>query len=154
MGTRRFVVVGMVAAVTIGAAPAASARVAPQGAVYGGTTSGDWPVVVEVNKKRTKVVRAITGIRLNCTSGGSASVPDSYKGLAIKKRKFSGDFGPDTQRNDDGTTSDFEGTITGALNKKGTKLTGTWTFKVTDHDTAGTVTDTCDSGALTWKAKQ
>jgi hypothetical protein len=59
-----------------------------------------------------------------------------------------------TNRNDDGTTTDFEGTISGSFNKARTKASGKWSFKATDHDAAGAVTDTCDSGSVSWSAKQ
>jgi hypothetical protein len=59
-----------------------------------------------------------------------------------------------TTRNDDGTTTDFEGSVSGAFNKARTKATGKWTFKATDHDATGAVTDTCDSGSVSWSAKQ
>ena len=71
-----------------------------------------------------------------------------------KKGKFSASFGPQVNRNDDGTTTDFEGSLRGALNKARTKLSGKWQLKVTDHDASGAVTDTCDSGSVSWKAKQ
>ena len=63
-------------------------------------------------------------------------------------------YGPVTQRNDDGTTTDYQGRVTGALNDAKTKITGTWRLIATDHDATGVVTDTCDTGLLTWKAKQ
>jgi hypothetical protein len=63
-------------------------------------------------------------------------------------------FGPVTQRNDDGTTIDFEGTISGTFNSSRTRVSGTWAFKGTEHDAAGAVTDTCDSGSVSWSAKQ
>ena len=58
-----------------------------------------------------------------------------------------------TNRSDDGTTSDFEGSFSGAFNKARTKVSGKWSFKATDHDAAGAVTDTCDSGSISWTAK-
>jgi hypothetical protein len=71
-----------------------------------------------------------------------------------KTRKFGASFGPTTNRNSDGTTSDFEGSISGAFNKARTTVSGKWSLKDVDHDASGAVTDTCDSGAVSWKAKQ
>ena len=94
------------------------------------------------------MTKATIAIRVSCTSGGFATVPDQYPKLRVnKKRKFSASFGPVTNRNDDGTTTDFEGTISGTFNKARTSASGTWTFKGTDRDAAGAVTDTCDSAA-------
>jgi hypothetical protein len=70
------------------------------------------------------------------------------------KRKFGASFGPDTQRFDDGTSADFEGSISGALNRTRSRVSGTWRVKVTEYNSAGAVTDTCDSGSVRWTAKQ
>lgn len=125
------------------------------GTVYGGDTAQDFPVVIETSKNGRKVVQATIAIRLTCTSGGAFTLPDGYGGMSVsKKRKFRTSFGPVTNRNDDGTTTDFEGTISGAFNKSRTKASGTWSLKATDHDAAGAITDTCDSGSVRWTAKQ
>ena len=124
------------------------------GGIYGGVTSQDFPVVVDVNRRRSRVVRAVIAIRTSCTSGGFVTVPDGYRNVSVRRGKFSASFGPTTQRNDDGTTSDLEGTMSGTFNSSRTKVSGKWTFKATDHDAAGAVTDTCDSGSVSWSAKQ
>jgi hypothetical protein len=90
---------------------------------------------------------------LQC-SGGGFTVPDSYIKLRVnKKGKFGVVYGPETVRNDDGTTTDFEGSISGAFNAPRTKVSGTWQTKMTEHDGTGAVTDTCDSGTVGWSAK-
>ncbi len=102
-----------------------------------------------------KVAQATIAIRLTCTSGGAFAVPDGYTGMSVtKKRKFRASFGPITSRNDDGTTTDFEGSVTGAFNKSRTKVSGRWSFKATAQDASGAITDTCDSGSIRWTAKQ
>jgi hypothetical protein len=146
------------AAVAATAAPSqgssAASSAARVGVSYGGVTSQDFPVVVDVNRRRSRVVRAVIAIRLSCTAGGFNTVPDGYTKLSIRRGKFSASFGPVTQRNDDGTTTDFEGTISGTFKSSRRKVSGTWAFKATEHDTAGAVTDTCDSGSVSWSAKQ
>jgi len=156
--------VGVAVAVVIGVPMAASASpsgtpkaraAAATGVVFGGVTPQDLPVVVELNKKATRVVRASIAVHVTCTSGAEVNVPDSYEGVRIsKKGKFATSFGPATNRNSDGTTTDFEGSASGAVNKARTKMSGKWQLKVTDHNAAGAVTDTCDSGSVSWKAKQ
>jgi hypothetical protein len=132
-----------------------SSRTAAAGVSYGGITSQDFPLVVETNRQRRQVVRAIIAIRLTCATGGFMTVPDGYVRLAMsKKGKFSASFGPQTMRNDDGTTLDFQGRISGAFNTSRTRVSGVWSYTATIHDTAGAVTDTCDSGNVTWSAKQ
>jgi hypothetical protein len=156
-------VVAAAGVAAVGAPVVASAR--PQsatlsaagsaGAAYGGVTPQGWAVVVELNKNRKKVVRATIGLSLNCTSGGLINLPDHYTGMRIgKNRKFGAAFGPQTIRNDDGTTTDFQGSMSGKLNAARTRLSGKWRLTLTDHDAAGAVTDTCDSGSVSWKAKQ
>ncbi len=128
---------------------------AASGTVYGGETAQRFPVVIETNKNARKVVDATIAIRLTCTSGASATLPDGYRRLAVnKQRRFNASFGPTTSRNDDGTTTDFEGSIRGTFNKARTKASGKWSLKATDHDATGAITDTCDSGSVTWSAKQ
>lgn len=123
--------------------------------VYGGVTSQGWPVVVEVNRNRRLVVRAGTALRLDCSTGSFANLPDTYVRLPVnKRRKFRSSFGPDTQRNSDGTTSDFSGSVSGAFNRARSKVSGRWHLHVTDYDSSGAVIGTCDSGTVRWSAKQ
>src|SRR3954470_10208055 len=65
---------------------------AAAGVVYGGLTQATdrFPVVIEVSKNRKQVVRASAGIRLQCSSGGSFTVPDSFDKLKVSK---TGKFG-------------------------------------------------------------
>jgi hypothetical protein len=63
-------------------------------------------------------------------------------------------YGPVTQRHDDGTTTDVQGRMTGARKDSRTGIAGTWRMIAVDHDTTGAVTDSCDTGMLTWSAKQ
>jgi hypothetical protein len=122
--------------------------------VYGGQAKDGLPVVIEVSKNRHQIVRASIAIRLQCSAGGFFTVPDSYIKLPVnKKGKFGVAYGPETVRNDDGTTTDFEGSISGAFNAARTKVSGTWQTKMTDHDGTGAVTDACDSGTVSWSAK-
>jgi hypothetical protein len=123
--------------------------------VYGGVTPQDFPVVLELSKNRRQVVRATIALRMPCTSGGFTVQADGYVKMKVsKKGKFSASFGPIVGRNDDGTTTDVEGSMSGKANAARTKLSGKWQLKLTQHDAAGAVTDTCDSGSVSWKAKQ
>jgi hypothetical protein len=154
------VAIAMLACAPVAAAAApehgsTSARSAAAGVSYGGVTSQDFPVIVEVSKSRRKIVRTVIAIRLTCTAGGFATLPDSYGRLSVSKSgKFSTSFGPVIERNPDGTTVDFEGTVSGAFNSGRSKVSGSWSFKATHHDAAGAITDICDSGSVSWSAKQ
>lgn len=146
---------GMAAAATASTSKSpTAAAAATTGTVLGGQTSQGWPIVVEMSKTGGQVVRVSAGLHLTCTAGGVVNLPDGYRKLSVSGTgKFSASFGPTTQRNPDGTTTDFEGSITGKLNKARTKGSGKWQFKGTAHDAAGAVTDTCDSGTVSWSAK-
>lgn len=140
----------VVAVVVVAGAPeVASAK------ALGGTTRQDWPVVIELNKKGSKVVQATAGVTLDCTpSKASGRLPDVYSNMKVsRKGKFGSSFGPETVPNDDGTSTAFEGSMSGKLNAARTKASGKWQIKVTEHAATGAVTDTCDSGTVRWKAK-
>ena len=153
-------IIGWTCAVAAGALvvsplTAAARPAQASGTAYGGVTAQEFPVVIETSKNGRKVVRATIAIRLACSSGAIVIVPDGYMAVSVsKQRKFSASFGPMTNRNDDGTTTDIEGSFSGSFNKARTKASGKWALKATDHDAAGAITDTCDSGSVSWTAKQ
>ena len=125
------------------------------GNTYGGVTSQGFPVFVDMTATRRQVVRAMAAVVLKCTSGGRFTYPDRFTKLAVTKGgKFKIVYGPYTVRNDDGTTTDWQGRMTGALNDAKTKIAGTWRMIAIDHDLTSAVTDSCDTGLLTWTAKQ
>jgi hypothetical protein len=123
---------------------------------YGGTTSQGFPVIADVNATHRLVVRVLAGVELSCTPSNTfLTVPDGLRNVRVsKKGRFAASFGPQTTRNDDGTTTDLQGRITGHFNKARTQVAGTWRLTLTDHDATGAVTDTCDTAVLTWRAKQ
>ena len=133
----------------------ASARsAAATGLVYGGVTPQGWPVVIELKKNQRRVVRSVFGFDLRCTSGDFFAQWSRFDDLAVnKQRQFRGSYGPYTVRYDDGTTSDWEGSMSGRLNRAHSKMSGTAQMKVTFYDNAGAVTDTC-SKSVSWTAKQ
>ena len=134
---------------------ARSAATTAAAVVYGGVTPQGFPVVIELSKDRRHVVRGAIALRMPCTTGGVTVQPDDYRDLPVSRAgKFRVSFGPVTVRNDDGTTTDWSGKATGVLNDAKTKLVGTWQLKLVDHDAAGAVTDTFDSGTVTWRVKQ
>src|SRR5690242_17052339 len=124
-GTRRIVQVCAVGAaalvlcpMTAGARPASAGAAAAGGTVLGGTTAQEYPIVLETNKGARKVMKATIAIHLTCTSNGGFTVWDRYARLTVSKsRKFHASFGPETNSNDDGTTYDLEGSMSGSFNK-------------------------------------
>jgi hypothetical protein len=145
-----FMSTAMARAATVHAVGAAAV-----GNVYGGFTSQHDPVVLELSANRRHVGRMAAALDLTCTSGGGFTAAPQLGPLPVTKSgRFSRTLGPVTQRNDDGTTTDYSEHMTGKLNHAKTKISGTWSLKGVDHDATGAVTDTCDSGTVTWTAKQ
>jgi hypothetical protein len=125
------------------------------GNTFGGVTPQGQPLIVDMNSTRRKVVRAVVTLEVACTSGASFTFTDKYVDLPVTRAgRFRTSFGPVTERNADGTTTDYQGRIAGDLNDTKTRITGVWRIVYVNHDAAGTVTDTCDSGLVGWKAKQ
>ena len=125
------------------------------GNTYGGVTPQGEPLVLDLTADRRHIVRAVTVLEMTCTSGDSGLVTDKYPRMPVSKRgRFHYAFGPSTERNDDGTTTDFQGRFAGRLNDSRTKAAGTWSYTIVEHDTTGAVTDTCTSGSVIWTAKQ
>ena len=140
-------------ALTASPAPAATA-IAARASTYGGTTAQGFPVVVDLSATGRQVVRAVAGIRMTCTSGGVFTLPDSYVRVSVSKTgRFRAAFGPLTDRNSDGTTTDFQGSMTGAFNAARSKVSGKWSLTATLHDATGAMTDTCTM-STSWTAKQ
>ena len=124
------------------------------GNTYGGLTAQGNPVIVDMNSTRRQVVRVVTNLELTCTSGDSFISRDGYVDLRVGSLgKFRTSFGPDTQRNDDGTTTDWQGKITGSFNDAKTRISGLWRLVAIEHDATGAVTDTCTSNLVGWRAK-
>ena len=145
-----------VAAGAVAAGPAAAAtKPASTGHVYGGVTPQNWPVVIDVDKTATKVTRIVIGLDMTCTSNDNFGTTDGFTDVKINsKSRFKASFGP--QRIDAaGVPADIQGAITGRRSKDRKTMKGTWNYKVTFYDAAGTtVVDTCDSGLVSWKAEQ
>jgi hypothetical protein len=133
--------------------PASSASAAASGVVYGGITPQKWPVMIEVARDGRSIARAAIGFTLNCNVGGTLANYDRYNSLVLSRSgKFSSKFGPTTTNNPDGTKTVFSGSIAGKIT--GSKAKGTWQLVSIDQDAAGTATKTCDSGMVSWNAKQ
>lgn len=136
-------------------AQAAAVKRAPGGHVYGGVTPQSWPIVIDLDRDARKVTRIVTGLDMTCTSTDNFGTTDGFTELKLNSSKrFKATYGP--QRIDvGGTPADIEGAITGRRSKDRSSMKGTWTYKVTFYDAAGTkVVDTCESGLVSWKAKQ
>jgi hypothetical protein len=148
MQTRR-AILGAVAAALLSAAPAAAA---PSGVVYGGETAQEWPVVVQLAKDRKSVAKLAIGLTLKCGGGTSLGNHDRYDKLKLTvSGRFEDSYGPVTTRNGDGTTTDYHGSVTGRVTSA--KVTATSRLQGDFYDASGRLTDTCDSGKVSWTAR-
>lgn len=128
---------------------------APPGVVFGGRTAQSWPIAIEVSKDLRQVVRADVGLHLQCTSGGFSNQFDNYRKLPLSSTgSFTASFSQNGVDVGNGIKADFAGSMKGKLNARRTSGAGTWSLRFVVHDATGAVTDTCDSGLVTWKVKQ
>jgi|tagenome__1003787_1003787.scaffolds.fasta_scaffold20245246_2 hypothetical protein len=136
------------AASLLAAAPAHAARAHP-GGTYGGSTAQEWPVTFTVAASGRSIIRAQIALERPCMAGPTRATPDSYSDLRVSRTgAFSSSFGPDPQKHDDGTSDEFTGSLSGRLDARRQRITGTWELKTVTKDAAGNVTDTCDSGPV------
>jgi hypothetical protein len=148
-----FVVAATVAASLLAAAPAHAARPHP-GGTYGGLTPQDWPVVMTVSASGRAITGANIGLDSTCTSSDGRSDTDAYQRIEVSRTgAFSVSFGPQDDPNADGTVEESSGFLKGRLDARRQRITGTWELKTLTKDAAGNVTDSCDSGAVSFTAR-
>jgi hypothetical protein len=153
--SKSLLVVGL--AVAVASPPAyAAEKVKLPGSFLGGITSSGWPVVLQVTRNGKTVTKAVMAIRTQCTSGKSFIDHDTYNRLKVSRSgRFSASFGPEANGSPaPGVTETAQGSISGRFNKARTKASGTWHLTFVDKDASGNVVDTCDSGAVAWRAQQ
>jgi hypothetical protein len=119
--------------------------------VFGVATSQGEPIVLRLDAARRRVNDVIVAWRGPCaTSGGYIRIPEHFGNFALKR---SGAFGNPFQSEyalDDGGKSSWQYRLTGRVTK--TKASGALQAKLSETDAAGAMTETCDSGNVTWKA--
>jgi hypothetical protein len=126
-----------------------TARSAP-GRIYGGTTSDDQPVVVELAKRRTSVHVLRFSWSANCSPSGGVQFPENLSGFPLTNGAF-GDSFEQAYDLGGGSKATFDYAIRGRVAK--TKASGSFSVKDTETDATGAVTAACDSGTVTWSAK-
>lgn len=140
----------------LAASSAASAGAsAATGSVLGGLTPQSWPIVIALNKARTRVAQVVIGLDLTCTSGDSFSTNDGFQNIKLSKRgRFSASIGPE-RIDAGGVPADVDSKVIGRFRDGRSSMRGIWSLKVTIYDATGTtVTDTCESGVVSWTAVQ
>lgn len=119
---------------------------------FGGLTSKGWPVVVKVSRRGDRVKQAVAGVELNCTAGGSFAINDMWKDLPIRRRRFSArGEGADSEG---GFVFAFTDSVSGRMNRKGNRISGTWRSVMVQRNAVGAVMDTCDTGPLRFTVRR
>jgi hypothetical protein len=150
-----------------GAEGAASKAKALAGVVFGGTTTQDYPIVIELDKTGRKVAKLDIALDLTCqTPDTTITIPDGIDGTKAtitvsKTGRFSAQQ-PVTRIPADAASGtpalDVSASITGRINAKKTSIKGSWERKVVFYDptdpTTTKVLESCDSGSVRYSAKQ
>ena len=130
----------------------------PAGVVFGGVTSAHAPVVIEVSRDGREVVRAAMAVPVQCQMTGQADNPTLFLPVDYTHVPISatGAFheGKEKTESEAGHTTTVTGRLSGAFNRAGTSVTGTWSLAFVVHDATGAVVGQCDSGAVSFTAIQ
>jgi hypothetical protein len=127
---------------------ASSAR----GRVYAGVSTTDQPVVVEIDRRGTKVRHMRFGWDAPCVPSdtGSWLMPEDFTGLELAGGAFSFDL-PLVFGYPDGSRRSVQYSLAGRVRKA--TANGTVSVKVADTDAAGAPESTCDTGTVGWTAR-
>lgn len=121
-----------------------------RGRIYAGTSSAGFPIVLELEARRTTVKRMRFGWGAPCTPEGSLIVPDELTGFRLSGGSFGDTFQQSFDR-DDGGKNLYDYAVEGRV--KRSNASGTFSVKYTETDPAGATTATCDAGGATWTAR-
>ncbi|HEV3070861.1 MAG TPA: hypothetical protein VGY76_05480 [Solirubrobacteraceae bacterium] len=130
----------------------------PAGVVFGGVTSAQAPVVIEVSRNGREVAQAIMAVPVQCQMSDQASKPTLFLPVAYTHLPISptGAFheGNEKTESEAGHTTTVTGRLSGGFNRARTSVTGTWSLVVVIHDATGATVGRCDSGAVSFTAIQ
>jgi hypothetical protein len=154
-------VVALAAVVTVGAEPG----VAAGGVVFGGLSSQDRPIVVEVTPRRARVSRVLWDWQGKCVPGpaGTPETPlvkrasdrTTPQQFAVNRlgrwggRYIAGPF-PQVAT---GASETYSYKLTGRFLDRGTRMAGTIRVTYTETDATGALIRTCRSGLITYNLK-
>lgn len=141
------------AAVAVSADAAPVAKKAAPGTSFGATTA-DGGVQLVLTKDRRQVRSTLFAYKYTCTDGDSGFDYDGFKAIRIaadRSFKASYDSGPRPDPGTPGATLTYRSSISGKLNKLGTKIVGTARTTFSYASPAGT-SYTCDTGSVAFVA--
>jgi hypothetical protein len=122
------------------------------GRVYGGKTSQDEPVVVRLNRQRKRVTDLLYGWQsAGCQPPGFVRFSERLTNFRISRRGAFGDTFEQSFGGGDNPKLTLTYTVDGTIARKASR--GTLRVQTEQRDaTTGTVTQTCDSGTVCWRA--
>ena len=123
----------------------------PERRTFGGSTTQDTPVVIELNRKHNSVRRFWFGVFADCTPNGSINPSDAITNFPIRKHRF-GDSFSDEGDDRSGGRLHVDYTLRGRIGRA--KASGTVEITAIDRDAQGNVKSTCPSGPVKWSARQ
>lgn len=141
-----------VAAASVAAAalaPPALAR--PADVTFGGRTSAKWPIMVQLSRDGRQVAYAVAAWSAQCTDG-PFSDQEVFEHIPVSgRRTFSRSY--DTGDVQQGSaTAHLAASITGKLDKRRSKITGTVRVMQSYKDPSSGVDSTCDTGTVSYVA--
>jgi hypothetical protein len=146
------VVAGLFLTAAAGGTPALAAGPQP---FLPGLTSQQLPVLLRLSADGGTVSRALTTLRLHCTSGATFFQPDGFTNVHISTlRRFRVTYSLPPQSVDPTTSITASGSFGGQVDRTRTRVSGgTWSLTLVEKNTTtGAVTDTCTSGLVRFSA--
>jgi hypothetical protein len=120
---------------------------------FGGLTNHGGPVVLDVTRNGRRIKRADGALDLRCSNGDAFIIVDSWRNIPISRRGSFRVSAQDTDPGPDGTTVDASFSFAGKLNRRRTRLTGTWRAQLVERSPDGSQIS-CDSGTLRFAARR
>jgi hypothetical protein len=149
---RRGAVLAGLGLVALSATPALAAGPRP---FLAGLTSQQQPVLLRLSADGRTVSRALTTLRLHCTSGATFFLPDEFINVHVSTlRRFRVTYALPPESIDATTSIAQSGSFAGRVDRTATRVSGgTWSItQVVKDPTTGAVTDTCTSGLVRFSA--
>ena len=141
-----------VAATSIAAAAVAPPALArPADVTFGGRTSAKWPVMLQLSRDGRQVGYAVAAWSAQCTDG-PFSDQEEFENIPVSARRtFSKSYDSgDVQQGS--ATAHLAASITGKLDRRHSKITGTVRVMLSYKDPSRGVDSTCDTGTVSYVA--
>jgi hypothetical protein len=128
-------------------------RAQGDGGVLAGTTSQRWPAMFELVADGRMIKRAVIGVELKCSDGGTVPLPDPWLFVPVKRNgTFRATF-HDTI-SDEGQTLEISDSLSGRFNRTRSRVSATLRTRMTfSSGVPGDPPVSCDSGNVKLRAR-